>query len=59
MLLMICIGLPCDSIESTCNGKVQNCIASGPGKDMFESTEIIAKNQFRKALVSKMSEFSL
>nr|CAB3223352.1 neutral ceramidase [Phallusia mammillata] len=43
-------GLPCDNLHSTCNGKVQNCIASGPGKDMFESTKIIANNQFHKAM---------
>ena len=26
------------------------CIASGPGRDMFESTEIIGKKQFELAL---------
>uniref|UniRef100_H2YVZ6 Neutral ceramidase n=1 Tax=Ciona savignyi TaxID=51511 RepID=H2YVZ6_CIOSA len=43
-------GLPCGNVESTCDGKVQNCIASGPGKDMFESTKIIGTNQFNKAM---------
>ena len=28
-------------------------MAFGPGKDMFESTQIIAENQFKMALVSK------
>ncbi|XP_045113665.1 neutral ceramidase-like [Portunus trituberculatus] len=43
-------GLPCDLATSTCDGKVQNCIASGPGKDMMESTKIIGTRQFAKAV---------
>ncbi|XP_013094566.2 uncharacterized protein LOC106078246 isoform X1 [Biomphalaria glabrata] len=43
-------GLPCDAITSTCNGKNELCVAFGPGKDMFESTQIIANNQYQKAL---------
>jgi len=43
-------GLPCDAIHSTCNGRTEKCIAFGPGKDMFESTQIIGANQFKKAL---------
>lgn len=42
-------GLPCDGTTSTCNGKVTMCVASGPGRDMWESTEIIAKRQATKA----------
>merc|ERR1719283_468843 len=42
-------GLPCDTEHSTCDGRTQMCIASGPGKDMFESTKIIAERQFRKS----------
>jgi len=42
-------GLPCDAIHSTCNGKTQLCVASGPGNDMFESTEIIGRMQFDHA----------
>merc|ERR1719187_1377698 len=43
-------GEPCDLITSTCgDGKVQKCRASGPGNDMFESTRIIATNQYEKA----------
>lgn len=42
-------GEPCDNIHSTCNGKSQLCVATGPGKDMFESTKIIGENQFLKA----------
>ncbi|KAK7111468.1 neutral ceramidase B-like [Littorina saxatilis] len=43
-------GLPCDILTSTCHGKNELCIASGPGKDMFESTKMIGTNQFNKAL---------
>lgn len=43
-------GLPCDSISSTCNGRNELCIASGPGKDMFESTEIMGRKQFDHAM---------
>mmetsp|Transcript_18634 Transcript_18634/g.43191 ORF Transcript_18634/g.43191 Transcript_18634/m.43191 type:complete len:350 (+) Transcript_18634:34-1083(+) len=38
-------GLPCDVLTSTCSGKGDICVASGPGKDMFESTEMIARKQ--------------
>jgi len=38
-------GLPCDLEHSTCEGRTQNCIASGPGVDMFDSTKIIAERQ--------------
>ena len=31
--------------HSTCNGKNELCQGRGPGKDMFESTEIIARKQ--------------
>ncbi|KAK6169103.1 hypothetical protein SNE40_020219 [Patella caerulea] len=43
-------GKPCDTPTSTCNGRNEQCIASGPGKDMFDSTRIIAQNQYNKAL---------
>jgi neutral ceramidase len=43
-------GEPCDDPSSTCGGKSQMCIATGPGRDMFESTEIIATRQYEKAL---------
>lgn len=42
-------GTPCDFVTSTCNGQSEGCIASGPGKDMYESTEIIAGMQNDKA----------
>ena len=32
--------------------QVQNCIAFGPGVDMFDSTRIIGENQFHLARVS-------
>ncbi|RUS88499.1 hypothetical protein EGW08_003757 [Elysia chlorotica] len=43
-------GKPCDILTSTCHGKNELCIAAGPGKDMFESTQIIGTNQFKKAM---------
>lgn len=44
-------GIPCESATSTCGNPPRNekCIASGPGKDMFESTKIIAYKQYIKA----------
>jgi neutral ceramidase len=49
-------GLPCDNPTSTCNGKVEQCSSFGPGKDMFESTKIIATKQFEvaKALLASV-----
>ncbi|XP_070544626.1 putative neutral ceramidase C [Ptychodera flava] len=43
-------GLPCDVPTSTCNGKSHLCVASGPGRNMMESTEIIGRQQYDKAL---------
>lgn len=45
-------GLPCDSLTSSCPAGAGACIAYGPGKDMFESTRIIAKRIFTAASVS-------
>uniref|UniRef100_A0A146ME47 Neutral ceramidase n=1 Tax=Lygus hesperus TaxID=30085 RepID=A0A146ME47_LYGHE len=42
-------GDPCDAETSTCKDKKDTCIASGPGKDMFESTQMIATKIFEKA----------
>jgi len=42
-------GLPCDAVHSACNGRCEKCIAAGPGRDMFESTQIIGKMQSDKA----------
>lgn len=33
-------GTPC-AVDSTCNGKNEQCISPGPGVDMFDSTKII------------------
>ncbi|KAL2721907.1 neutral ceramidase [Vespula maculifrons] len=44
-------GLNCTDCY-TCPGKKEMCFASGPGKDMFESTSIIARKMFDKAAVS-------
>ncbi|CAH1405695.1 unnamed protein product [Nezara viridula] len=35
-------GGPCDAYTSSCPDKKDKCIAFGPGRDMFESTHIIA-----------------
>lgn len=45
-------GAPCDGTSSTCNGRNEMCVAFGPGKngDNFESTDIIARKQFDKAV---------
>ncbi|XP_060077762.1 uncharacterized protein LOC132557292 [Ylistrum balloti] len=43
-------GKPCDLPTSTCNGRNEQCVAFGPGKDMFESTKIIGENQYKKAM---------
>jgi len=42
-------GLPCDVLHSTCHGRNELCASSGPGKDMFESCEIIGRKQFEFA----------
>eukprot|EP00656_Telonema_subtile_P029225 TRINITY_DN32397_c0_g1_i1.p1 TRINITY_DN32397_c0_g1~~TRINITY_DN32397_c0_g1_i1.p1 ORF type:complete len:705 (+),score=179.41 TRINITY_DN32397_c0_g1_i1:182-2296(+) len=42
-------GLPCDTVHSTCNGRTEQCSAFGPGKDMFESCQIIGQKQYDKA----------
>jgi len=42
-------GLPCDADTSTCDGRVETCIASGPGRDMVESTQIIGHKQYEMA----------
>jgi neutral ceramidase len=42
-------GLPCDFNTSTCNGRTELCTAVGPGKDMFDSTKIIATKQYEVA----------
>jgi len=48
--LCIDTGLPCNYVTSTCSdGTAQKCIASGPGKNMFESTRIIGQHQVDKA----------
>lgn len=42
-------GRSCDVHRSTCSGRQEMCIASGPGENMFESTRIIAEKLFGKA----------
>lgn len=42
-------GEPCEKYHSTCNGRSEKCIASGPGKDMEESCKIIGEKQFELA----------
>jgi neutral ceramidase len=41
-------GLPCDPLTSSCPGK-DVCVASGPGKNIFESTQIIGSRIYRGA----------
>ncbi|CAH1134646.1 unnamed protein product [Ceutorhynchus assimilis] len=43
-------GEDCDYQTSTCDGENKYCIASGPGKDMYESTEIIATRIASKSI---------
>uniref|UniRef100_H2YR12 Neutral ceramidase n=1 Tax=Ciona savignyi TaxID=51511 RepID=H2YR12_CIOSA len=47
----VCVdtGLDCEPLSSTCNGTSQNCVGFGPGKDMFDSTDIIARRQLDAA----------
>lgn len=41
-------GLPCDQLTSSCPDK-DVCVASGPGKDIFESTKIIGTRIYKGA----------
>lgn len=38
-------GAPCDFNTSTCGGRNEHCWALGPGRDCFESTDIIGRRQ--------------
>ncbi|XP_059097866.1 putative neutral ceramidase C [Tigriopus californicus] len=42
-------GLPCDQPKAKCCRPDEDCIAFGPGSDMFDSTYIIAQCQVTKA----------
>lgn len=48
-------GLPCDLLTSSCPSGAGACFASGPGKDMYDSTQIIATRLYGAAshLLSK------
>ncbi|XP_024944698.1 neutral ceramidase isoform X2 [Cephus cinctus] len=39
------------SAQYTCPGKHEMCFASGPGRNMFESTSIIARKLFQESMV--------
>lgn len=52
-------GKSCDDVSSSCDGQAKLCIASGPGDNMFESTEIIAQRLYRKAKVNTFGELFL
>ncbi|XP_011498417.1 PREDICTED: neutral ceramidase [Ceratosolen solmsi marchali] len=41
-------GNPC-TLQYTCDGEKERCFSSGPGRDMFESTSIIAHKLFDEA----------
>lgn len=43
-------GLDCHKDTSSCPSQGDACVASGPGRDMMESTRIIAERMFNKAL---------
>uniref|UniRef100_H2ZAL3 Neutral ceramidase n=1 Tax=Ciona savignyi TaxID=51511 RepID=H2ZAL3_CIOSA len=51
----ICVdsGKSCDFEKSTCGipPRVKNCVGFGPGVDMFDSTDIIAKRQLETAKI--------
>lgn len=44
-------GLPCDLLTSSCPSGAGACFASGPGKDMYDSTKIIATRIYTAASV--------
>lgn len=44
-------GVDCDVLSSRCANHDEKCYASGPGKDMFESTKIIAERIMKGGLV--------
>lgn len=44
-------GEKCDVLTSSCPAKHGQCFASGPGRDHFESTKIIATRLFKGAWV--------
>ncbi|CAG4949482.1 unnamed protein product [Colias eurytheme] len=43
-------GNVCDQESLLCKGSKERCFASGPGRDMFESTKIIATKMFQTAM---------
>lgn len=45
-------GVPCDIHSSRCVNPDEKCFAQGPGKDMFDSTKIIAERIKAEGLVS-------
>jgi neutral ceramidase len=45
-------GRPCDPLTSACPKGDGYCVASGPGRDIFESTKIIGTRIFEKAAVN-------
>lgn len=45
-------GNPCDVLTSRCPKGEGECVASGPGKDMFESTRTIATRLYEAGVVS-------
>jgi neutral ceramidase len=46
-------GLPCDYLTSSCPQGAGMCFASGPGKDIFESTKIIGTRIYKAASVCR------
>lgn len=48
-------GNPCDLTTSSCPEGEGQCVASGPGRDMFESTKIIATRIYKGASVWRLN----
>ncbi|KOB79228.1 putative ceramidase [Operophtera brumata] len=46
-------GKPCDQEKKLCTLHKEKCFASGPGRDMFESTKIIATKLYQTAMLKQ------
>ncbi|KAJ3211282.1 hypothetical protein HDU67_004624 [Dinochytrium kinnereticum] len=51
-------GLPCDGLKGSCGGKLEKCVARGPGYEtggIRLATRIIAERQYHAALAASLS----
>ena len=46
------LSMSCHTHMCLVNMQNELCVAAGPGKDMFDSTDIIGQKQFSKGMVS-------